>query len=78
MDCLFIGGGDLNRGETGQRGVSRLSGMTEGFWGIGARIVGSVVTGCNAGMDAEDNALFWAAAECGFVFVLVDRDGLTS
>jgi len=29
-------------------------------------------------MDAEDNALCWAAAEGGFVFVLVDRDGLTS
>jgi hypothetical protein len=29
-------------------------------------------------MDAADNALCWAAAEGGFVFVPVERDGLTS
>lgn len=29
-------------------------------------------------MDAADNALCWAAAEGGFVLVLVERDGLTS
>jgi len=78
MVGLFIGGGDRSRGDTGQRGASLISDVIEGFWGTGARIVGSDCTGCRAGIDAADRALCVAAAEGGFVCVLDERDGLTS
>jgi hypothetical protein len=67
MDGLFIGGGDLSLGDIGQRGASLISEVTDGFCGIGARIVGSDIPGCRVGIDAADRALCVAAAEGGFV-----------
>jgi hypothetical protein len=79
IDGLLTGGGERSLGDTGQRGVSLTSEATEAFWGTGAFIVDSDAAGWRVGMDAADNALFWAAAEGGFVLVLVaERDGLTS
>lgn len=77
-DCLLTGGGDRSLGDTGQRGVSLISDVTKGFWGIGALIVESDVTGCKFGVVAADNALWVAAADGGLVVVLVDREGLRS
>jgi hypothetical protein len=50
------GGGDRSLGDIGQRGVSRISGIVEGFWGTGAFIVESEVVGCSVGVDGADNA----------------------
>jgi hypothetical protein len=74
----MMGGGDRNLGDTGQRGVSLISGIAEGLRGTGALIVGSEVAGCKDGIDAADSARRVAAAEGGLVFVLAERDGLTS
>jgi hypothetical protein len=78
MEGLLTGGGERSLGDTGQRGVSLISEVTESFWGTGAFIVLSEEAGWRVGIEAADNALCWAAAEGGFVLVLVARDGLTS
>src|SRR5450756_16116 len=78
IDGLLTGGGERSLGDTGQRGVSLISDVMEGFWGTGAFTVESEEAGWRVGMEAADNALCWAAAEGGFVFVLAARDGLTS
>jgi len=39
IDGLLTGGGERSLGDTGQRGVSLMSDVTEGFWGIGAFMV---------------------------------------
>lgn len=75
---LLTGGGDRSLGETGQRNVSLLSTGTEGFWAIGALIVGPDSTGCSLGVCAIDNALLVAAAEGGLAGVLFGREGLRS
>lgn len=72
------GGGDRSLGDIGQRGVSRISGLVEDFWGTGAFIVESEAVGCRGGIDAADNARWVAAAEGGFGVEVVERAGLTS
>jgi hypothetical protein len=78
MEGLLTGGGERSLGDTGQRGVSLISVVTEGFCGTGAFIVASEEAGWRVGIEAADNALCWAAAEGGFVLVLAERDGLRS
>lgn len=80
IDCLlWTGGGDLRRGETGQRGVSLISCPGKGFTGVGALIVESDRVGCSKGVEVADNALCVAAADGGLVLMLVGaRDGLSS
>lgn len=52
--------------------------VTDGFWGVGALIVGSEETGCRAGVVAADSRCC-AAVEGGLVVVvLAARVGLTS
>lgn len=57
MDSVFVGGGDLSLGDTGQRGASLISEVMDGFCGAGARMMGSDAAGCKAGIDAADKAL---------------------
>jgi hypothetical protein len=78
MEGRLMGGGERSLGDTGQRGVSLRSEVTEGFWGTGAFMVESEEAGWRVGIEAADNALCWAAAEGGFVLALAERDGLTS
>lgn len=75
IDDLVMGGGERSLGDTGQRGVSFSSGVTEDFWGVGARMLVSDRLGCRLGMEVADSALWVAAAEGG---LLDGRDGLTS
>jgi hypothetical protein len=75
---LLTGGGDRSLGETGHRGGSLSSVVTDGFWGVGALIVGSEETGCRAGVVAADSRCC-AAVEGGLVVVVLEaRVGLTS
>ncbi len=53
---FWRGGGDRSLGDIGQRGVSLISGLAEGFWATGALIVVSEAAGCRVGIDAADNA----------------------
>lgn len=77
IEGAFVrGGGDRSLGDIGQRGVSRISGLVEGFWGTGAFIVESELEGCRVGVDAADNARCVAAAEGGLE--VTERAGLTS
>ena len=76
---LLTGGGDRSRGEVGHRGGSLGSAVVEGFWGVGALMVGSDETGARAGVVAAERMRCWAAAEGGLVVLLLGaRDGLTS
>jgi hypothetical protein len=51
---LITGGGDLNRGDIGQRGVSLGA---AGFCGVGDLISGSDIDGCIWGMLVVESAL---------------------
>lgn len=73
----MIGGGDRNRGDTGQRGVSLGSLLIADFCGTGALIVKSEEAGWSWGIDVAERARCVAAAEGGFIDE-VDRAGLTS
>lgn len=73
-----MGGGDLSRGEIGQRGVSLSSEEVRVFSGAGAFTDRSEGTGWSTGVEAADKALCVAAAEGGFVLVLEAREGLIS
>ena len=57
MDGVFVGGGDLSLGDMGQRGVSLISEVIDGFCATGARMMGSDTPGCKVGIDAADRAL---------------------
>jgi hypothetical protein len=76
---LLTGGGDRNRGETGHRGASLGSAVEDGFWGVGALMVGSEATGCREGVVTAERTRCWAAADGGLLEEpLGARDGLTS
>lgn len=78
-NLLLEGGGERSRGDTGHRGVSLSSDVTDNFWATCEWMEdGSNTAGCNLGIEAADSARCCAAAEGGFVFALADRDGLTS